>query len=284
MTIDYKGLLASRFDDHMVSYSARDSVLYSLGVGFGRDPVDSDELRYVYEHFGPSTLPTYATMLVPDTLLKQSGVELRQLLHRAQTLTMHRPLPAAGRLRVTQQIVGIFDRGAGKGADIDIETSLALARDDTPVSVLLSRVIARADGGFDGPAPKPWQRHPIPARPADLSCDLTTRPDQALLFRLSGDFNPLHVDPALAREAGFSQPLLHGRCTFGIACHAILKTVCDYDFTLIQGFEARFSAPVYPGDVVTTEMWQDRNVVSFRCHVAARNSTVINNGKCALNV
>jgi acyl dehydratase len=115
-----------------------------------------------------------------------------------------------------------------------------------------------------------------------LSCDIATRPDQALLFRLSGDLNPLHADPEFARLAGFHAPILHGRCTTGIACHAILKTICDYDFTLIEGFDVRFTSPVFPGDVVTTEMWQDRNVVSFRCSVRSRGATVLNNGCCTL--
>ena len=115
-----------------------------------------------------------------------------------------------------------------------------------------------------------------------MSCDIATRRDQALLFRLSGDLNPLHSDPVIARSAGFDQPIMHGRCTAGIACRAILKTICDYDFTLVSGFDVRFSAPVYPGDVLTTEMWQDRNVVSFRCVVKKRKVVVINNGKCTL--
>jgi acyl dehydratase len=109
------------------------------------------------------------------------------------------------------------------------------------------------------------------------------RPDQALIYRLSGDRNPLHVDPQVAGAAGFDKPILHGLCTYGIACRAILKTICDYDFTLITGFDARFSAPVMPGDLLTTEMWQERNVVSFRCTVKARDVIVIKNGKCTLS-
>jgi acyl dehydratase len=124
----------------------------------------------------------------------------------------------------------------------------------------------------------------MPKRGPDLSCDLPTRPNQALLFRLSGDRNPLHADPDTAKAAGFDAPIMHGRCTSGIACHAILKTICDYDFTLITGFDVRYSAPVYPGDIITTDMWQDRNVVSFRCRVKERDVVVINNGKCTLAV
>ena len=128
----------------------------------------------------------------------------------------------------------------------------------------------------------PRERHQMPNREPDLTCALPTRADQALLFRLSGDFNPLHADPETARDAGFERPILHGRCTFGVAGHAILRTVCDYDSTLIRELSGRFSSPVYPGDTITTDMWQDGNVVSFRCRVEARNATVINNGRCIL--
>ncbi len=101
-------------------------------------------------------------------------------------------------------------------------------------------------------------------------------------FQATGDLNPLHIDPAVAKGAGFKAPILHGLCTFGVACNAVLKTICDYDYTLIEGFDARFSAPVYPGDTITTNMWQDGNIVSFECEVKARESIVLRNGKCSL--
>ncbi|MDH3990392.1 MAG: MaoC family dehydratase, partial [Gammaproteobacteria bacterium] len=116
----------------------------------------------------------------------------------------------------------------------------------------------------------------------DLSCDITTRPDQALLYRLTGDRNPLHADPERARAVGFERPILHGLCTFGIACKAVLQTICDYDHTLIEAFDARFSAPVLPGDTITTDMWQDGNTISFSCSVKARDVIVLRNGKCTL--
>ena len=122
----------------------------------------------------------------------------------------------------------------------------------------------------------------LPDRKADHEVTYTTREDQALTYRLSGDRNPLHSDPSFAKMGGFDRPILHGRCTHGIACHAVLKTVCDYDFTLINGFDVRFSSPVFPGDIVTTEMWQDGNVVSFRCRVREREAIVINGGRCTL--
>ena len=115
-----------------------------------------------------------------------------------------------------------------------------------------------------------------------MRCDIATRPDQALIFRLNGDRNPLHADPLTAAAAGFSRPILHGLCTYGIACRAVLQTICDYDPTLISGFDARFSAPVIPGDTITTEMWQDGNVVSFQCTAAETGTVVLRNGRCTL--
>ena len=282
MPINYDELMAASLADSPISYNEKDVVLYALGTGFGSNPQDPLELPYVYEQRGPNTVPTFSSMLFPETIVLESGCDVHKILHRTQSLELFRPLPPIGDFLVNQRVVNVFDRGAGVGAEIEIESEMRRASDDTVICTLVNRIIARADGGFGGPPPIARQRHKIPDREPDLVCDIPTRPDQALLFRLSGDFNPLHVDPLIAKAAGFDAPLLHGRCTYGIACHAVLKTVCEYDFTLIAGFDARFSSPVFPGDTVTTEMWQDRNIVSFRCKVKARNAVVINNGKCTL--
>lgn len=275
-------LLTRLVTDKPVSYDEKDVMLYALGVGMGRDPVDHGELSFVAECAGLRVLPTFASMFIPDELVAESGCDMGRILHRSQSLNIFRPLPPSGKMFVNQHVVSVHDRGAAIGAEIELETEMRRADDDRIICIAATRVIARADGGFGGlPAPK-RSRHKMPKREADLVCDLQTRPDQALLFRLSGDYNPLHADPAAASAAGFDRPILHGRCTNGIACHAILKTVCNYDFTLITGFDARFSSPVYPGDVITTEMWQEGNVVSFRCSVQERNAVVINNGRCTL--
>ncbi len=284
MAIDYDALMAAELKDIPVSYTERDTILYALGIGLGRDALEPRELDYVYERHGPNTLPAFATMLVPDDLIEASGCDIRQMLHRTQTVELYRPLPGSGEFLLNQRVVGVFDHGADKGAEIEIESEVRRSRDDVVVCMLGSRLVLRADGGFYGPPPAVRQRHKVPNRDADMSCEIATRVDQALLFRLSGDMNPLHVDPEAAQAAGFSVPILHGRCTFGIACRAILMTVCDYDFTLIKSFDARFSAPAYPGDLITTEIWQDGDVISFRCRVVARDAVVINNGRCLLAV
>lgn len=282
MPIDYETLMQLEVRDAPCSYTDRDSILYALGVGFGADPIDRNELAYVYEQPSLKTVPTMAGMLLPSNFLDDCGWDYARVLHGEQRLELYRPLPDAGDLLANRRVVAVYDKGPNRGAKIHIESEVRLARDSTVLFTLGNTLIARGDGGFGGPSGSGPLPHRLPKREPDLSCDLATRADQALLFRLSGDRNPLHADPIVARQAGFQLPLLHGRCTAGIACRAILKTICDYDFTLVSGFDLRFSAPVYPGDLVTTDMWQDRNVISFRCTVRSRKSVVINNGKCTL--
>lgn len=285
MTLIYDEVMATTVVDLPLSYSDTESILYALSVGLGRHPLGPKELPYVYEHGTPlRTVPTFASVLVPDMFPPDLGWDFSQVLHSEQRMHLYRPLPAAADLLINKRIVGAFDWGPRNGAVILFEAEGRLASDDTVLFTLGSTVMARGDGGFGGPMGKGPKPHRAPRREPDLSCDFETRKDQALLFRLTGDRNPLHVDSTLAAKAGFEAPILHGLCTYGIACHAILKTICDYDYTLIAGFEARFSAPVLPGDTITTDMWQDGNVISFRCTVKGRNSVVLRNGKCTLTV
>jgi len=141
---------------------------------------------------------------------------------------------------------------------------------------------ARGDGGFGGPSEGQPEPHPIPARAPDASIDIPTRVDQAVIYRLSGDYNPLHIDPAFAKMAGFPRPILHGMCTYGITCRAVLQTYADYDGARIKSHQARFSAPVFPGETITVDLWRDGDVVSFEARVQARGVTVIKNGKTVL--
>jgi len=274
--------MASSSTDEPLEYTVQDSILYALGVGLGEDPLDTRELPFVYEGGGLHTVPTMASMLLPSTFLNDCGWDFGQVLHSALRIELYRPLPPAARLLVNRRVAGVQDRGPRKGARIEVESEVRLARDDTVLFTLGSTLLARGDGGFGGPPGETSLPHRLPKRAPDLVCDLPTRSSQALLFRLSGDMNPLHADPEISRAAGFHMPIMHGRCTTGMACHAILKTICDYDFTLIRGVDVRFTSPVFPGDVVTTEMWQDRNIISFRCLIKERDATVINNGKCTL--
>jgi len=285
MTLIYDELMATKVVDLPFSYSDTESILYALSVGLGRDPRNPKELLYVYEQdVQLRTVPSFASVLVPDMFPTDLGWDFSRVLHSEQRLQLYRPLPPTADLLINKRVSAAFDWGPRKGAVILFEAEGRLASDDTVLFTLGSTVMARGDGGFGGPPGKGFKPHRAPRREPDLSCDFKTRDDQALLFRLTGDRNPLHVDPARAAKAGFAAPILHGLCTYGIACCAILKTICDYDYTLIAGFEARFSAPVLPGDTITTDMWQDGNIVSFRCTVKDRDSVVLRNGRCTLSV
>jgi acyl dehydratase len=267
------------------SYGDRETMLYALGIGMGRDPLDENELAYVFERPGAAlkTVPSFATVLARVPLLKDCGFDYTKVVHGEQRLKLHRTLPPAGELIADARVTEAYDKGAGKGAVIYTETTVRSAADGQPVYTLLSVTFARGDGGFGGPAGSGPAPHALPARAPDGSVTLETRKDQALLYRLSGDRNPLHADPVLARRVGFRAPILHGLCTYGTACRALLKEVAAYDHTRITGFDVRFSAPVYPGESIATDYWVDGKVVSFRCRVPEReNAVVINNGRCML--
>ena len=283
MALNYEKLIATGVTGLEVNYGDTEAMLYAQSVGFGRDPLDRKELAYVYEQGTPlRTVPTLASALVPDMFPPDLGWDYGRVLHVEQRLTLYRPLPPAAKILLDKRVVEVFDRGASRGAMFLFEVDGRLAKDDTALFTAGATVIARGDGGFGGPAGSGPRPHRAPRREPDLSCDTTTRSDQALLFRLNGDRNPLHANPDTAISAGFPIPILHGLCTYGIACRAILQTICNYDHTLIEGFDARFSLPVLPGDTITTDMWQDGNIVSFQCSVKERDSIVLRNGKCTL--
>jgi acyl dehydratase len=283
MSLDYEKLVATSVSGLELRYGDTETMLYAQSIGFGRDPLDRKELAYVYEQSGPLlTVPTMASAIIPEMFPPDLGWDYSQVLHVEQRLQLYRPLPAAADLRIDKRVAEVFDRGPKHGALFFFEAEGRFAKDDTVLFSLGSTVLARGDGGFGGPTGSGPKPHRVPRRDPDLSCDSITRRDQALLFRLNGDRNPLHADPAKAEKAGFSVPILHGMCTYGIACRAILRTICDYDYTLIESFDARFSAPVLPGETITTDMWQDGNVVSFQCSVKERNCIVLKNGKCTL--
>ena len=150
------------------------------------------------------------------------------------------------------------------------------------LATLVASRFARGDGGFGGPSEGQPEPHKVPGRAPDKIVDITTRPDQALVYRLCGDRNPLHSDPEFAKRAGFPKPILHGMCTYGITCRGILQTYADYDPNAFKQHAARFSSPVYPGETVTMELWKDGNVISFEAKVKARGVTVIKSGKTVL--
>ncbi|SEI12195.1 MaoC/PaaZ C-terminal domain-containing protein [Paracoccus alkenifer] len=277
--------LAVRVPELAQQYTHRDTILYALGIGIGHDATDPGQLGFVYEK-GLKAVPTMAVVLgetmdwVHDPDL---GIDVTQSLHGEERVILHRPLAPAGSVVGQTRVIGLADKGAGRGALVHSRKELRDADTGELIATTQRTAFARADGGFGGvhgeiPAALP----PVPDRAPDLSCDLPTVPQAALIYRLSGDRIPLHADPAIARAAGFDRPILHGLCSLGIACHAILRLVCDHDPARIAEIGCRFSAPGFPGETLRVELWCEGRAVHFRALVAERGVTVIDNGHATL--
>ena len=264
------------------TYTARDTILYALGIGIGFDPLDEKQLNYVFEEADFMAAPTMGVVLAGPGFWSrdpETGIDWKKILHGEQEIIVHKPLPTAATVTATTKVTEILDKGEGKGALIYSTRTLVDKATGDELATLKSTTFARGNGGFGGsPGPQP-QPHPTPEREPDAVCDLATAPNSALIYRLSGDYNPLHASPAVAAAAGFKAPILHGLCSLGTAGHAILKTYCDYDAKTFKSLKLRFASPVYPGETIRTEMWKDGNVVSFRAKVVERDVVVLSNGR-----
>jgi acyl dehydratase len=293
LPIYYPDILEEQYAPAPVRYTDKDVILYALGIGLGADPMDADELPFVYEK-ALKVMPTAATVLGGADVISDfrptptlppgrrvSTPNMTMLVHGEQKLELHRPLPGRGVFTSQVRTLGIWDKGPGKGAVLYQETNWTDA-DGEKVLTLTSGVFFRGDGGFGGPTEGAPEPHATPTRAPDVTVEIPTRPDQALLYRLNGDRNPLHSDPDFARQAGFERPILHGLCTYGITCRAMLQAWCGFDPARIASHQVRFSSPVFPGDTLAVDMWRDGSVISFEVRVPARGVTVIKNGKTVL--
>jgi acyl dehydratase len=288
MPLDLHKLLTLKIPAVEQSYGEKDCILYALGLGFGQDPMNEDELAFVYER-NLKVLPTWPLMqgYAPYWLREpEFGLTWSHVVHGEQGLTLHAPVAAQGTVIGHTRIVDVVDKGKDKGALIYCEREIVDKATGRLLATLTQTVFCRADGGFGGAPRATPAPHAIPERVPDLICDLPTRPEMALIYRLSGDVNPLHADPEFAKAAGFPRPILHGLATMGVAGHALLKSVCGYDPARLTAMSVRFSAPVFPGETLRTEIWQDSNragaVVSFRLRVKERNAVAIDNGRAAI--
>ena len=284
MTIVYEKLLALNVPPVEQSYGPKDCMLYALGLGLGQDPMNEDELAFVYEK-NLKVLPTYALVqgYSPYWLRNpESGVNWMKVVHGEQGLVLHKPVASQGSVIGQTRIVDVVDKGEGKGALVYSERKVTDKATGALLATLAQTTFCRGDGGFGGPRRDTPPPHAIPERAPDIVCDLPTRPEMALIYRLSGDINPLHAEPAFARVAGFPRPILHGLASFGVAGHALLKSVCAYDPARLAAISGRFSAPVFPGETIRTEMWRDGAVVSFRARVVERDVIAVNNGRAEI--
>ena len=282
MALDYDAVMAVRVAGKC-RYSDTETMLYALGVGMGRDPMNEKELPFVYEK-NLKVIPTMACTLgdtFDNTHLTNCGVNTQMIVHGDEKLVLHRPLPPAATISYDFGVKAIIDKGKDKGALMVTENKVEL-EDGTPLFTLTRTIFARGDGGFGGSREGLPIPQVLPERKADVTCTLDTRPDQALLYRLSGDRNPLHAEPEFARVAGFPKPILHGLCSFGTSCRGLLTHMLDYDTLRIKTMEARFSAAVFPGDTLFMEMWDEGNHILFRTKNKESGVVVMNNGRLNL--
>jgi acyl dehydratase len=258
-------------------------LLYNLSVGMGRDPLDERELSFVFEQPSLRPVPTAATVLGMgrSSILADVELDWNKVLHGEQRLTVHRPLPPSAQAIGSTRITEVTDKGAEKGATVTVTSDVRLSSGE-PLYTTVNVIFARGDGGFGGPSKSMFTPHAVPDREPDLVHVSETRRDQALLYRLNGDRNPLHALPAFAKRAGYPAPVLHGLCSYGVACRAVLATVCDYDPARIKSFDVRLTSPVFPGENIHTDIWVDGEVISFRSRVETRGIIALNNGRCVI--
>jgi len=264
------------------TYTARDTMLYALGLGCGGDPLDENQLRFVYEG-RLQALPSMSVVLgYPGFWIGDpaTGADWKKVLHGEQVIEIFKPLPTAATVIGKSRVTGLFDKGKDKGAVLVSERDVVDKSTGDVLCRLTSTTMLRGDGGFGGPSGPLPAPHPLPDRASDLTVSIATLPQAALIYRLSGDYNPLHADPVVARSGGFEKPILHGLCTFGVICRALLDAVCGNDPSKLRKMQVRFSAPVFPGETIVTEFWREAGgVVSFRAKVKERDLVVINNGR-----
>lgn len=285
MSARYDELMALKTTGQQYSYTDRDVMLYAYGIGMGADPMDENELAFVneatYTERPLKVVPTFASVAAWGAGPGEMNLNRLLVVDGERDITFHKPMPVAANITADSSVVEVYDKGKDKGVVIRHQTILRDEAGEALATLLASR-FARGDGGFGGPVLEQPEPHKMPDRAPDRSVDISTRPDQALIYRLCGDRNPLHSDPEFAQKAGFPRPILHGMCTYGLTCRGVLQTYADYDASAFRQHAVRFSSPVYPGETVTMDMWKDGNVISFEARVKARNVTVIKSGRTVL--
>ncbi|WP_082544782.1 MaoC family dehydratase [Sphingopyxis sp. Root1497] len=285
MPIHYPDILSEASERRSFSYTTKDAILYALSIGMGED---AGGLPFVYEP-GLQLVPTAVTVLGGSIMpplaagpgLRKSSFDFPKVVHGEQEILIYRPLRPADTLFTSTRTISVEDKGEGRGAVVVTETRWT-DEGGADVAALVNTIFARGDGGFGGPRAERVQQADEPARAPDISVSMPTRRDQALLYRLNGDGNPLHADPAVAMRVGFPGPIMHGLCTFGMTCRAILQHVVGGDSSRIFSHRARFTAPLFPGETLRVDLWVDGDSVDFRAVAVERDVAVIRNGCTAL--
>ncbi|KAI4388494.1 hypothetical protein MLD38_000816 [Melastoma candidum] len=289
--IDPQLALSHKYPESTWTYTERDVALYALGIGAcGNDAVDPDELKFVFHRDGQQHLqvfPTFAATFCYSSVphgIKCPGLEFdeRLLLHGQQYIELYKPLPASASIRHEVTLAGLHDKG--KAAIVEVETKSFDQASGELLCMNRSTTFLRGAGGFSKTSkPYSYANYPanqvsnvtIPREPPFSTFEDRTQPSQALLYRLSGDYNPLHSDPMIAKVAGFSLPILHGLCTLGHAIRAVVKRICKGDPDIVKCISGRFLLHVYPGETLITEMWLQGLRVIYQTKVKERNRAVL---------
>jgi acyl dehydratase len=283
MGFNHTDLTSHKFAESRQDFTARDNILYALGLGVGSEPTNAGHLQFVYEK-GLRTLPTIGVVLAHPGFwagIPELGIDWVKMLHVGQGLTIHQPIPTAASVIGRSRIADVIDRGADKGAILFYERDVIDSATGSLMATVRQTLLCRGNGGFSTATGTAPEAPKLPERAPDHISETTTLPQMALLYRLSGDMNPLHADPAVAAKAGFTRPILHGLATFGVAGFALISGLLNYDVEKFRSMDVRFTAPVYPGETIRTEFWQkDAETILFRASVTARDKTVLDNGIC----
>jgi acyl dehydratase len=277
--IDLDKALGANAGSAVTSWTEQDVILYHLGIRAVSDITDPGDLRYALED-RLTVLPTFGVIVAQPGargLTDVPGLEFDHnlMLHGEHEIELSAPIGSSGTVHTESTVAAIHDKG--KAAVTEVET-VSRAPDGTTLFVNRFTLFMRGAGGFGGD-PGPSTGHTTPEREPDVIVHRATVPEQALLYRLSGDRNPVHSDPDVAKRAGFDIPLLHGLCTFGIACRSAVRGVLDDDPTVVRRFRARFAGAVFPGETITTSMWREDGYIAVEASVSDRHATVLTNGR-----
>ncbi|RVW06607.1 MaoC/PaaZ C-terminal domain-containing protein [Rhodococcus spongiicola] len=275
MPIDPSIAIGAELPGQEFSWTPSDVQLYHLGIGAGGRPLDPQELRYL-DDAKPQVLPTFATVVAnihateaPRVSFPGVEIDLAKVVHGSQEVTVHQPIPASGSARTTTRIAEVWDKGK---AAVIVQESSTVTLDGSPLWTARSSIFARGEGGFGGER-GPSQSVELPDRAPDAEVISQVLPQQALLYRMCGDRNPLHSDPDFASAAGFPAPILHGLCTYGIVCKAATDTVLDGDANRVKGFRARFAGVVFPGETLRTRIWREGSELLLSATVPERDES-----------